>query len=76
MAEIVCDRYLAAEGPRELVLLDGAKGSRLLVDRGAAEGVGARLLAHLAADEPTANARLVCRDYLATGARLARALAP
>jgi hypothetical protein len=69
-----CDRYVAADGPRELVLLEAAGGSRLLVDRREADGTDARLLAHLAADEPASNARAVCREFLA-GARLrARAL--
>jgi len=74
MTEIVCDRYLAADGPRELVLLAGAGGSRLLVDRREEDRADARLLAHLAADEPDANACLVCGDYLRTGARHTRAL--
>ena len=74
MREIVCDRYLAADGPRELVLIAGADGSRLLVDRSEPDHADARLLAHLASDEPDANARLVCRDYLHAGARHARAL--
>ncbi len=74
MTEIVCDRYLAAGGPRELVLLAAARGSRLLVDRSERDGADARLLAHLAPDEPDANARLVCGDYLLAGALHARAL--
>ena len=74
MREIVCDRYFAADGPRELVLIAGAGGSRLLVDRSEPDHADARLLAHLAPDEPDANARLVCWDYLNAGARHARAL--
>ena len=68
------ERYLAAEGYRELVLLDGAAGSRLLVDRREVDGGDARLLAHLAADEPDANARLVCREFLADPSRGGRPL--
>jgi hypothetical protein len=74
MREIVCDRYLAADGPRELVLIAGAGGSRLLVDRSEPDHGDPRLLAHLAPDEPDANARLVCSDYLRAGERHARAL--
>ena len=74
MREIVCDRYLAADGPRELVLIAGAGGSRLLVDRSEPDHADPRLLAHLAPDEPDANAQLVCCDYLRAGARHARAL--
>ncbi len=74
MREIVCDRYLAADGPRELVLIAGAGGSRLLVDRREPDHGDPRLLAHLAPDEPDANARLVCGDYLRSSARHARAL--
>ena len=76
MTTVACDRYLADEGLRELVILDGADGSRLLVDRRAADGGDARLLAHLASDEPDANAWLVCREFLADpwrGARRVRA---
>jgi hypothetical protein len=69
---IACDRYLAEDGLRELVVLDGAGRSRLLIDRREADGGDARLLAHLAADEPAANARLVCREFLADPRRGAR----
>jgi len=69
-----CDRYLADDGPRELVLLDGAAGSRLLIDRREFDGGDARLLAHLAADEPEANARVVCSEFLADRWRGARRL--
>ena len=76
MTTTACDRYLADDEPRELVILDGAGGSRLLVDRCEADGADARLLAHLASDEPDANAWLVCREFLANpwrGARRVRA---
>lgn len=49
---------------RELVVLDGRAGSLLVVDRDAATLADRRLVAHLASDEPTENARLVCRGYL------------
>lgn len=71
---IACERYVTDDGLRELVILDGAHGSRLLVDRREADGGDQRLLAHLAADEPAANARLVCDDFLADPSRSARPL--
>jgi len=70
----ICDRYPAHNGMRELALLTGAAGSRLLVDRRESDGGDARLLAHLAADEPDANAHRVCREYLADPWRGARRL--
>jgi len=68
------ERYPSADGFRELVLLGGTDGSRLLVDRREGDGGDPRLLAHLAADEPDANARHVCREYLADSWRGARRL--
>src|SRR5665213_3015221 len=68
------DRYLTQDGFRELVLLAGAAGSRLLIDRREADCGDARVLAHLAADEPDANADRVCREYLADPSRGARRL--
>ena len=50
---------------REIASLPAAGGSRLLVDRLLGAGGDARLLAHLAADEPSENARLICAMYLA-----------
>jgi hypothetical protein len=67
-----CDRYMAGDCLREIVLLDGSSGSRLLVDRRADDCGDARLLAHLAADEPDTNALRVCREYLADPSRAAR----
>jgi hypothetical protein len=75
MKRTTCDRYLAEDGPRELVILDGADGTRLLVDRRELDEGDARLLAHLACDEPDTNAWLVCREYLADSRRGARQLA-
>jgi hypothetical protein len=75
MTTTACDRYHTDDGPRELVILDGAGGSRLLVDRCEADGADARLLAHLSSDEPDANAWLVCRQFLADPWRAARRLA-
>jgi hypothetical protein len=61
-------------GDREIVLLEGARGSRLIVDRSIPTTDDARLLAHLAADEPDTNAMLVVADYLAGSRRCCRAL--
>jgi hypothetical protein len=69
-----CDSYLTQNGLRELVLINGGAGSRLLVDRRESDRGDARLLAHLAADEPDANADHVCREYLADPRRAARRL--
>ena len=60
--------YADARGaPREVVLEGAADGTRLLVDRERGTRGDRRLLAHLAADEPAANAWVVCREYLARG---------
>jgi hypothetical protein len=69
-----CDCYLAQDGLRELVLLAGAGGSRLLIDRRKSDCGDPRLLAHLAADEPDVNADRVRREYLADPSRSARRL--
>jgi hypothetical protein len=50
--------------PREIVALSGSRGSVLVVDRDAATLGDRRLIAHLDADEPAANAALVCERYL------------
>lgn len=59
-------RYTRSSGlAREIVAIAAAQGSTLVVDRFAA-GLGDwRLVAHLAADEPPENAKLVCEMYLA-----------
>lgn len=49
---------------REILTRPGSGGSVLLIDRDAATRGDHRLIAHLAADEPPANALLTCRDYL------------
>jgi hypothetical protein len=54
---------------RELVSMPGAAGSTLVIDRLASTHADARLVAHLAADEPTENARIVCAMYLADETR-------
>jgi hypothetical protein len=59
-------RYIDLLGhPREVVALSGSWGSVLVVDRDAATLGDRRLVAHLDADEPAANASLVCEQYLA-----------
>jgi hypothetical protein len=50
---------------REIVSLPGAEGSRLLVDRLVTGHYDARLVGHLAADEPPENAHQLCAMYLA-----------
>jgi hypothetical protein len=65
---------LAAYADREVVLLAGAKGSRLVVDRLAADATDPRLVAHLTADEPDLNAIVVTDIYLADPRRRARRL--
>jgi hypothetical protein len=72
MTMIACGRYTAPDGERELVLVDGAAGSRLLIDRRSSDLGGPRLLAHLAADEPDGNARLVSGEFLTGTSRAAR----
>jgi hypothetical protein len=54
---------------RELVSVPGAAGSTLVIDRLASTHADARLVAHLAADEPPENARIVCAMYLADETR-------
>ncbi len=49
---------------RELLALPGHGGSVLVLDRDAATLCDRRLVAHLAADEPSENATLVCARYL------------
>ncbi len=58
-------RYLDSRtGARELVALQGAGGSVLVVDRDASTLADARLVAHLAPDEPSENAGLISGFYL------------
>jgi hypothetical protein len=58
-------RYKNADNAvREVLMLEGAAGSVLVVDCDATSGRDARLVAHLAPDEPCANASLVCESYV------------
>ncbi len=70
--------YLDAAGRRrELLTLPGHGGSVLLLDRDAATLCDRRLVAHLAADEPSENAALVCARYLEdAGGRWCRRVQP
>jgi hypothetical protein len=52
---------------REIVALPGSSRSVLVVDRDADTLRDRRLVAHLDADEPATNARLVCSRYLEEG---------
>lgn len=57
--------YLDAAGrARDLLSCEGAAGSTLVIDRDRATRSDRRLVAHLAADEPRANAKVVCDLYL------------
>jgi hypothetical protein len=73
-------RYLDRHGhAREVIAQQGAAGSTLVVDRERAGHGDARLVAHLAADEPAENAALVCSSYLqylASGGGRCRRLDP
>jgi hypothetical protein len=61
-------RYTDLRGDaREVIARRGAAGSTLVVDRDCATHGDPRLVAHLAADEPTENAALVCSRYLEDG---------
>jgi hypothetical protein len=55
--------------PREIVSVLGAEGSTLIIDRLARTRADERLIAHLAADEPPENSRIVCAMYLADATR-------
>lgn len=54
---------------REIIHVPGAGGSTLVIDRLEGTHADARLVAHLAADEPPGNAAVVCSMYLADGSR-------
>lgn len=70
--------YLDDDGRgRELIARRGAADSTLVIDSGGATLEDARLVAHLASDEPPENATVVCERYLrdlARGAAGCRAL--
>jgi hypothetical protein len=57
------------EDDREVVLLAGAAGSLLVVDRRARDATDARLVAHIPADEPRVNATIVADLYRADARR-------
>ena len=58
-------RYTDRQGrAREVIARHGAAGSVLVVDRDSSTHGDRRLVAHIAADEPTENAALVCSRYL------------
>jgi len=61
----VLARLGAVGDDRELVLLRASAGSLLVVDRRVTDGSDPRLVAHLGADEPRANARIVGDVYRA-----------
>jgi hypothetical protein len=49
---------------RDIVSCGGAQGSRLVIDRDRLTSGDRRLVAHLGADEPAENARIVCDLYV------------
>jgi hypothetical protein len=51
-------------GLREVIACSGAGGTTLVIDRDRVTHGDARLVAHLAADEPATNATLICEHYL------------
>jgi hypothetical protein len=60
---------------REVVCVTGTAETRLLIDRIRGSARDARLVAHLAADEPAENAQRICDLYVAdTDARACRSL--
>jgi hypothetical protein len=64
-ARAVIGRYTDRAGrPREVLASPGHAGSVLVLDRDARTLGDRRLVAHLAPDEPTGNAALICRHYL------------
>ncbi len=66
---VVLARYSDELGqPHEIVSRSGARGGTLVVDRPLRNGAAQRLVAHLGADEPSENARIVCREYLRASA--------
>ncbi len=61
----VLGRYVDWQGGRREVLArGGAAGSILVIDRDVHSRRDARLVAHLASDEPAGNAALVCSHYI------------
>lgn len=66
-AELVLRRHTEdGETTREVVVLPGHAGARLVVDRDLRSGGRQRLLARLDPDEPDSNAKLICERYLAS----------
>lgn len=64
-AQRTLGRYTDRHGHfREVVAWSAAEGTVLVVDREVSSGGDRRLVAHLAADEPSTNADLVCSHYL------------
>jgi hypothetical protein len=62
--------YVAIDGePRELVAVPAGAATTLVVDRLVDTHADGRLIAHLAADEPPENARIVCELYLVDDSR-------
>lgn len=75
-AESAIASYLDDDGRhREIVMSAGVAGSALVIDRDRLDQADRRLLAHLAPDEPAANAELLCALYLGDRQRRCRQVA-
>ena len=73
--EQVLRRYTDEEA-REVIVRAGEDGARLVIDRDLRARGGERLLGRLDPDEPTANAALLCDQYLRTPPERRRCRAP
>jgi hypothetical protein len=69
-------RYDDDGAPREVILRSGWDGGRLVIDRDLLGSGRERLLATLAADEPSSNATVVCARYLEATADSRRCRSP
>jgi hypothetical protein len=72
----VLRRYTEGGATHEVILRAGSDGGRLVIDRGLLASRRERLLARLDADEPVANAGVVCARYLESGADSRRCRPP
>ncbi|MHB1860924.1 MAG: hypothetical protein ACYCUM_12620 [Solirubrobacteraceae bacterium] len=61
---VLCRYEDESGGAREVIRRAGALDSTLVVDRRARDHGDARLIAHLAAEEPDGNAEVVCAAYM------------
>jgi hypothetical protein len=77
LPELVLRRHTEnGKSIREVVVISGHAGSRLVIDRDLGSGGHPRLLARLEPDEPVSNAALICERYLASPLAGRRCRAP